>query len=143
MASILLFAPGVAWESRVNDVVHKVTVPAANCRPQKSVVDQSVGPISSECISRDTCPPFVKNYLKWSGGFTIYETVAGIGLGCLIGQASVSFTRRDALTDAGNNMVADDMVSNILSLLTRLNTAGAWIDPAYFGANSSIARVCP
>lgn len=98
----MVFLPEAEWKFRGDSAVHIQLVPGQHCRPAKEVYDKIISSVSRSCISRDSCPPFVKNYEKWAGNFTQYEYINGVGLGCLLLQGGINHTLRRTPTPAGN-----------------------------------------
>lgn len=131
------------WVFRGSDVAfHNETV-AANCRPPKSVVTQTIGPVKSACKSLDTCPPFVKNYHDWGVSISIYDFVDGIGLGCLLQVGGIKFMRRHTNTDNGSSIDGATAIANILDAAGRFAVGGPLVAADYFGTRSSTERACP
>jgi len=135
-----------AWVFRATKVEHLVVIAAANCRPAKTEVDFTIDLIASECISKDTCAPFVKNYHKFSLQTVAYEIIPGIGKGCQQWLAAYNWTRRDALSDAGNNTSAvSARLSNakIFTFFDSLAGALSAISASAFPAKADVRRACP
>lgn len=135
-----------SWKFNGTRLQHAYEVAAANCRTAKTVYDIEIDVIVSECVSKDSCAPFIKNYHKWAVQVTAYEVIAGIGLGCLMGIMAYNFTRRDSLTDAGNNALAGDALDSIAKLFTFFGTpdsAGSAIHGKAFPVKAFVGRACP
>lgn len=134
------------WKYTGTKLQHLTEIPEANCRAPKTEVDLEIEVIVSDCISKDTCAPFVKDYHKFAVQVTAYEIVPMIGKGCLMFQANRGYTRRDALSDAGNNTVGTDAIQ---SSRVAFKTMGgrdqddSAIRAAAFGLLSSVKRFCP
>jgi len=141
MADIQIEAVDDPWFNEIQFLVHKFTIPAANCRPAKSINDQIAGPFLSECISKDACPPFVKNYRKYNTGYVIYERIPGIGIGCLMQQVSIKTLRRSAPSDAGNFSTYAALYVSITNFLN--NIRAEWTLPEYMGPRIDPSTECP
>jgi len=143
------------WLFLVNGINHIVEVPASNCRPAKEVVDASISNYTRQCVTTDTCAPFLKPYNSFGYGVSLYETVPGIGIGCLIIQGTSSVTHRSsaAPTDAGSWVEAKDALGAIgitadsfVTLSGGGAVAGSFVPPntnKFFGAASKHGKICP
>lgn len=138
-------ADGPEWVFRGNDIAHYQSIPAANCRPPKDVVDQTIGPVLSQCKSLSTCPPFIKNYHQWSANGQIFDFVAGIGIGCLLFQGGMNFTRFSSdipgIAGPAGPISGQDAVDSLNEIATRFN--GTYNVATLFGTRSGIDRACP
>lgn len=92
------------WKYKGGTAIHRSPIPALNCRPEKEVIDKIIGPVTSVCVTQDQCPPYIKNYRKFSVNTNQYEVIQGVGLGCLIFSGSYSFVARTVPTSAGNTL---------------------------------------
>lgn len=133
------------WKARGQKVVHEFTIPQANCRAAKVDVDFIVDLIVSECISKDTCAPFIKNYHKFGIQASAWEVIPLIGKGCLMFISAYNWTRREQLSDAGNNtpgLAARNSLSGLFGVFDAENAAGA-IHINAFPPLASVRRACP
>jgi len=136
-----------SWKYTGTKLQHFTEIPEMNCRAPKTEIDLEVEIIVSDCISKESCAPFTKNYHKFAVQVTGYEIVPNIGKGCLMFQSNRGFTRRDALSDAGNNTpgvpYAVDSNKTLFDTFGGGDQAVSAIRASAFGLLSSVKRVCP
>lgn len=131
------------WIYNGKSVRRAVIVPRLNCRPAKEVYDQEVSLITSECISQDTCAPFIKSYHKWSASLNLKETIPGIGLGCDMLSGTVSFTRRSQNSDAGNNAPMGIVRTAMDGIILMMMTGGTLVIDHNFDLATRADKLCP
>lgn len=133
------------WKAKGSKVVHEYVTPEANCRAAKTDIDFIVDLIVSECISKDTCAPFIKNYHKFGVQASAWEVIPLIGKGCLMFIAGYNWTRREQLSDAGNNTPGMSARSSLGALFGIFDpeVATSAIHVNAFPPLSSVRRACP